>query len=93
LPVLSVKAMRSCVLRLAAEGEEGFALEVQHVLLADQGSGRDAAAGENVRRPAGDLLVVLGGVAGLAHEKDAGFERGQAAVPGAGICVRGCGAV
>src|ERR1035437_5666592 len=40
---------------LAAEGEEGFALQVQNVLFADQGSRRDAAAGEKVSGPASDF--------------------------------------
>ena len=44
---------------LAAEGEEGFALEIEEILLGDEGAGRDAAAGENVCGPAGDFLVVL----------------------------------
>src|ERR1035437_1385651 len=69
---------------LAAEGEEGFALEVEDVLLADQGSRRDAAAGENVGRPAGYFLVVLGCVAGLTHEKDTGLEGGQGRCAGRG---------
>src|ERR1035437_580906 len=69
---------------LAAEGEEGFALEVEDVLFADQGSRCDAASGENVSGPASDFLVMFGCVAGLAHEKDTGLEGGQGRCAGCG---------
>ena len=39
---------------------------------------------ENVRRPARNFLIVLGGVAGFAHQIDAGFERGQRGRAGSG---------
>ena len=43
----------------AAEGEEGFALEVEEVVFADESAGGDASAGEDVGNPAGDFLIVF----------------------------------
>ena len=69
---------------LAAEGEKCLALEVEKILLGDERAGRDAAAGKNVRGPASDFLIVLGGVAGLAHEINAGFHGSQRGHAGSG---------
>ncbi len=69
---------------LAAEGEKCFALEVEKVLLADERAGSDAAAGKDVRGPASNFLVVFGGVAGFAHQKDARFKRGERGSAGSG---------
>ncbi len=71
-------------LALAAKGEKGLAFQIEDVLLADEGAGSDAAAGQDVCDPAGHFLVVLGGVARFAHEIDAGFERGQCGRTGSG---------
>ena len=86
--------MRSWVLRSPQRREEGFALEVEEVLLADERAGGDAAAGEDVGGPAGDFLVVFGGIAGLAHEEDAGFHEwpGRPCRARGSACA-GCGAV
>src|SRR6202041_4174812 len=64
-------------LALTAQGEEGFALKVEQVLLADHGTGRNFAAAEDVGHPAGYLHVVFGGNPGLTHEKDACVEDGE----------------
>src|SRR5579863_7351912 len=69
---------------LAAEGDEGLALEVQQILLADESACSDPAAAENVGRPSRDLLIVLGSVACLAHQENSRFERGQRRCAGCG---------
>src|SRR5579883_2589258 len=51
----------------ATEGNEGFALEVENVLFANQLRGGERAAGENVGKLAGDVRVVIGSVA-PAHQ-------------------------
>ena len=48
-----------------------MALEIEVVLFAYYGAGRDGAATENVGHMVGYFLVVVADVVGLAHQVDA----------------------
>ena len=77
----------------AAQGEEGFAFEVEEVLLADGGAGGELAAAEDVGGPVGDLGVVLGDEGAFAEGPDGEFQGGEGVFAGGGDvgARRGCG--
>src|SRR5271156_3508920 len=96
--------MRDALLGLAfaAQADEGFALEIEHVLLRDELRRGDGAAGENVCQFAAYYAVMLRSVAAANHPVDgqlrAGEEffaehtnlrGGRRMVPGAQECERG----
>ena len=93
LPVFSVNAMRSCVLRSPQSERKASRSRSSRYCSLTSVPAVTRPPAKDVRRPARHFLVVLRCVAGLAHQEDAGFERRQRSRPGAGICVRGAGAV
>ena len=63
-------------LRLTAEAEERFALEIEQVLLADVSRVRHVAAGHDVRQRAADARVVFTDTSGARGQMNADVERG-----------------
>src|SRR6516164_1451012 len=57
----------------SAKGDEGFALEVEYVLLADELWHRERAAGEDVGQLTGDVRVVVGSVTAAGHQVNGHF--------------------
>ncbi len=80
-------------LALAAERKEGFALEVEHVLLGDLLRSAAGAAAQDRGDLAGDEAVVLGRVAVEDHIVDHGVQGRDAALAGEAIGLRGLGLV
>src|SRR2546425_4766386 len=54
----------------AAEGDEGFALEIEDVLFADQQWRGQRTAGKDVRQLAAHVCVIFRGVAAAEHHVD-----------------------
>ncbi len=69
-------------LLLAAQGEEGFALQVEDVLLRDPGGFAQFAAGEHVGQFARDVGFVFGDVAAFLEHEDAHAQGGQGVAAG-----------
>jgi len=63
-------------LLFAAEGDEGFALEVEDVLFANQLRRSQRAAGQDVGELAAHVRIVFGGVSSSEHHVDGEFRAG-----------------
>src|SRR6266513_5456964 len=61
----------------STERHEGFALEIQDILFADQLRRRQGTARQNVRELAADMRVVLGGIAAAEHHVDRELRTGK----------------
>src|SRR5271165_3108715 len=61
----------------AAEGDEGFALEVEEVVFADQLGGGKRSTREDVGEFAGDMGIVIGSIASADLEVNCQFCSGK----------------
>lgn len=52
---------------LAAERKEGFAFQIEQILFADKGPGREAASAKDADDMIPDFCIVVADVFGLAH--------------------------
>ena len=62
---------------LAAEGDEGFAFQIQHVLLADHLRRGEWPASQDVRQLSRDVRIVFRGEAAAHEQVDGQFRPGE----------------